>query len=219
MQKVSRKIYAEHIEEDFYESQAKSVNPLRSWFHTSRQKKLLEWVKELYFKGMKIADLGCGNCVWNSEKLPVIGVDYSKKMLERAKRAGRLCKCIVRNINHTNFKANSIDLVVISEVLEHVPDYRKTLNEIHRILKPKGKLLVTVPYDTFFSLWKPFFAVQCFLQGSVYGNEYYKRNCGHIHHFSPKSLRSELEKSGFKITRYYNHGFFTIFMLAEKKQK
>jgi ubiquinone/menaquinone biosynthesis C-methylase UbiE len=36
--------------------------------------------------------------------------------------------------------------VVILEVLEHLPDYRKGIQEIHRCLKPGGKVIVSVPY-------------------------------------------------------------------------
>jgi hypothetical protein len=44
------------------------------------------------------------------------------------------------------FADNCFDAVVCSEVLEHVPDPRRVLVECHRVLKPGGVLLITVPF-------------------------------------------------------------------------
>jgi SAM-dependent methyltransferase len=40
----------------------------------------------------------------------------------------------------------SIDLVISSDVLEHVPDHRQALAEFFRVLRPGGRLVVTVPF-------------------------------------------------------------------------
>jgi SAM-dependent methyltransferase len=40
---------------------------------------------------------------------------------------------------------NSYDLILCNHVLEHVPDDKKSLMELYRILKPGGKLLLTIP--------------------------------------------------------------------------
>ena len=39
------------------------------------------------------------------------------------------------------------DIVVLTQVLEHVPDPQATLSEIYRVLKPNGKLLISVPLN------------------------------------------------------------------------
>lgn len=44
------------------------------------------------------------------------------------------------------FRENSFDVIVCSEVLEHVYDYRSLLEESLRVLKPQGLLLATVPF-------------------------------------------------------------------------
>jgi len=43
------------------------------------------------------------------------------------------------------YEENRFDLVICSHVLEHVPDDRKALSEINRILKPGGRCLLLVP--------------------------------------------------------------------------
>ncbi len=46
------------------------------------------------------------------------------------------------------FESNRFDTVIISEVLEHLDTdtFTKTISEIHRVLKPKGAVVITVPY-------------------------------------------------------------------------
>ena len=43
-------------------------------------------------------------------------------------------------------KSESVDIVVASNTLEHIPDTNKFLNECHRILKPGGTIFITVPF-------------------------------------------------------------------------
>jgi SAM-dependent methyltransferase len=48
--------------------------------------------------------------------------------------------------NRLPFADASVDTVLSTEVLEHVPDPRRCMREMARILKPGGRLLVTVPF-------------------------------------------------------------------------
>lgn len=42
---------------------------------------------------------------------------------------------------------NSYDLLICNHVLEHIPDDRKAISEIHRVLRPNGHALIMVPID------------------------------------------------------------------------
>lgn len=44
------------------------------------------------------------------------------------------------------FPANVFDYVICAELLEHVPQPVSILSEVHRVLKPEGKLIITVPF-------------------------------------------------------------------------
>lgn len=44
------------------------------------------------------------------------------------------------------FSENAYDVIVLNEVLEHVFNPDELLSEIYRVLKPNGKLLITVPF-------------------------------------------------------------------------
>lgn len=53
---------------------------------------------------------------------------------------------IISDITQIPVKGSSFDAVLCTEVLEHVPDAVAALNELSRILKPGGTLLITAPF-------------------------------------------------------------------------
>ena len=76
------------IKESYYEdlTDVKKVSRFRSWYHSSRFQKLANLVEKHYQSNIKIADLGCGNCLWNKKHIPVTGVDINEKMLQWAQK-------------------------------------------------------------------------------------------------------------------------------------
>ena len=82
-------------------------------------------------------------------------------------------------------------LVICSEVLEHVPNFEKVLKECHRILKPGAVLLISVP--TYFPeslCWK-------------YSKKYMQTPGGHIRIFKNSFLLEEFSK--LKLTLFKHH--------------
>jgi predicted SAM-dependent methyltransferase len=49
------------------------------------------------------------------------------------------------DVTHLEFPENSFDIIYCSHVLEHVPDDRRALAEMLRVLKPAGKAIIMVP--------------------------------------------------------------------------
>lgn len=204
------------MKESFYDDQTKSLNPVRSWFHKTRHQTILQLVQK-YHRGGKIADLGCGNCVWNADKqFDVTGIDKDKASLDYTKVLGRIQDSIASDITDIPLSSDTYELIVASEVIEHIKDYLKALKEAVRILKSNGHLIISVPYDTNLSLWKPLFTVQCFYQGTVRGDDYYKQKCGHVNHFSPKTISQAIEDARLQITEQFDVKRFTIFTVGRK---
>jgi len=203
---------------DFYEEISRTANPVRWLFHTSRWNTIRKLVEaSSYSKDKIIIDVGCGNCMWNVGRLPVVGIDVNKSMLDFALKKGNISKAVACDFTKKlPLRSSSADIIVSSEVLEHITNYSHLISEFHRVLKPKGRLVLSVPYDVPMSLWRPLFTLQCFLRGTLMGEEYYKRNCGHINAFSPETLKSSLEKKGFRIIKQKVSFLMTIFILAEK---
>jgi ubiquinone/menaquinone biosynthesis C-methylase UbiE len=204
------------LPDDFYDIQTKSLNPLRSWFHSKRQEIVQSLVLREYKDRDVVVDLACGNCVWNAQKIPVVGVDINKKLMDHAIAQGRLSKAVVCDIREIKLPKNYADIVVATEVLEHLHDYKEVISEIKRILKPNGVAIISVPYDTVLSMWMPLFGIQCFIQGYLFGNDYYKKQCGHVNHFSSKKIRQAFEEKGFATKRQFSNFRFTIFNIFKK---
>lgn len=208
------------IKDDFYDFLANQPNPLSSFVHKKRYQIVNQLVLKYYRKGGKIADFACGNCSWNSDKLPVTGIDISLRFLKYAQKHKRIKKALREDITKkTSLAPNSIDILIISETLEHLPEHKEVLKEIKRVLKPGGKLIVTVPYDTLFSFWRPLFAGLCFFQGQILGKGLYKNKCGHIQSFGPKSLKPLLEENGFQAVNQFDFYRFILFTVAQKPSK
>jgi SAM-dependent methyltransferase len=47
-----------------------------------------------------------------------------------------------------SFNDNSFDVVIGNHILEHIPDDKKAMAEIYRVLKPGGRVILQVPYST-----------------------------------------------------------------------
>jgi ubiquinone/menaquinone biosynthesis C-methylase UbiE len=213
---MNGKEFYEKRQKDFYHRLTQSSNPVRAWFHRFRQHAVYELVTENYTRGDIIVDAGCGNCLWNEDKLPVVGVDVAQNLVEHAFKEGRLSSTVICDIKQIGLPSEYADIAVAAEIIEHISDPDKALDEIKRIVKKNGKLVVTVPYDTVFSAWRPLFWLHCSLQGWVFGDEYYQQRCGHVNHYSPRKIRELLEKHDFSIIRQFTNFRFTIFTLAQK---
>jgi SAM-dependent methyltransferase len=113
--------------------------------------------------GLVVVDYGCGpgnDLVGFSEfskPAKLIGIDVSPTALAASKNRLALhgksadLVCIKENENLIPLETGSVDLVHTSGVLHHAANLEAAIKEIHRILKPGGKLRVMVyNYD---SLW------------------------------------------------------------------
>jgi SAM-dependent methyltransferase len=69
----------------------------------------------------------------------IVGLDYLSTDLESPHAMVRM------DITALECEAESFDAVYCSHVLEHVPDDRKAMSEIHHVLRPGGWALVQVP--------------------------------------------------------------------------
>lgn len=207
------------MNESFYDDQtdATKVSRFRAWYHTSRYEALTDLVSEHYRPGMRIVDLGCGNCWWNTRGIPVTGLDINEKMLDWAQRHGRLADYRVSaDLAHAELPTASCDLVVMSEVLEHLLNGPEVLAMIRRILKDDGTFLMTVPYDIFLGPFFVLFNVNCLYQGWVRGSDYHKHRCGHINHFTKTRLRRTLESNGFTLDRLFVVNGLLLYAVAKK---
>lgn len=166
------------------------------------------------FEG-SLLDVGCGDATITKKfkdtfGCKVIGVDLIEENIVKAKEKGIDVKLVDLNCDKLPFKAGSFDGVFSGEVLEHVVDTERLLDEMKRVLKKDGILLITVPnianwYNRFllFLGYLPHFVES----GSkeAYGTPYGELN-GHVKAFTQNSLVKMLERHGFRIEKVSGAG-------------
>ena len=208
------------MNESFYDDQTDStkVSRFRAWYHLSRYRRLTRFVGEHFKPGMAVADLGCGNCWWNTERLPVTGVDINEPMLVWAKRNGRLTDYrVCADLSDPGLPTQGFDLIVMSEVLEHLLNVPEVLVAVRRMLKDDGTFLITVPYDFFLGPFFVLFNLNCLYRGYVRGSDYHKHRCGHINHFTKTRLRKTLSENGFVLRRMFVVNGLLLYATAQKR--
>ncbi len=108
-------------------------------------------LKELEGLGKKdrFLEVGCAQGHFEKQACKrtakVFGADCDKDFLEKAKKNCKKAAFVEINAERLPFKANSFDFVLCTEVLEHVPDWKKAFRELQRV--SKKKILVTVPLE------------------------------------------------------------------------
>jgi ubiquinone/menaquinone biosynthesis C-methylase UbiE len=98
-----------------------------------------------------VLDVGCGRgeyLLGLLERTPnAFGIDTSPKKLEDCWRQHAELRSRALNVSADAipFPSGHFDVVIVNEVLEHIPDQDGALREIWRVLKPRGKFLLFCP--------------------------------------------------------------------------
>lgn len=92
-------------------------------------------------KAGSLLDVGCGKSPYREfhERIcsHVVGLDIER-------RSG--ATSVIGVADRLPFSAGTFDVVVCSEVIEHLPEPGRALSEMVRVLKPGGKLILTWPF-------------------------------------------------------------------------
>jgi SAM-dependent methyltransferase len=126
-------------------SRSKPGNLARSWLHSRSVSELSSFLSS----PKRIVDVGCGTgelleIVRNAGNSRIEGVEPSPEAV-RIARETRNIPIHPGTLEQARFDSASIDTVLMSHVLEHLPSPSKTLREVARILKPGGAVIIWVP--------------------------------------------------------------------------
>lgn len=166
--------------------------------------------------GDRILDLGCGTgrhtcTAFRFKNAVAIGVDINVDDVYEAKCRlveqeglkdydGGVWGMTVADMFKLPFKDDCFDLVICSEVMEHIKDHRNAVTEAVRVLKPKKNLVVSVPrYFPERICW-------------TLSEEYRTTDNGHVRIYKKKELIDLLESAGVKTWKVHSaHGLHTPF--------
>lgn len=101
-------------------------------------------------KGEKILDIGCGPGFYSRHLVnsgsKVTAIDFSKDYIKQAKSyVGNKANFIVADASSLPFEDNHFDKLLVTEVIEHVQNYKDILKEVLRVLRPNGSAVITTP--------------------------------------------------------------------------
>lgn len=110
-------------------------------------------------KDAHILDAGCGYGIYT---LTLVEKGYTKIQpidleQKRVDEVSKLLKEIHphvhihperQSLTNLSFRDNSYDAAICSEVIEHIPNHEDAITELSRVIKPGGKIVLTVPYDS-----------------------------------------------------------------------
>lgn len=185
----------EHYNHDYY----------KAWVNEQKKKRIKMWgnrLKELQKirQGGRLLDVGCGEGTFlklakrngwhiSGTELSAYAVKYATDVLGADIFCGE--------IEDAGYPENSFDIVTMWHVLEHVRDPNQYLNEIRRVLRPDGLLVIAVPNvnNLIMQIAYRIFKGRKMKLFSKDEKEV------HLYHFSPDTIKAYLDKSGFECLR------------------
>ncbi len=178
-----------------------------SWAHAYLLAPVKQLVQSLGKKGT-VLDLGCGNGSLSHElaKLgfEVHGIDRSESGIQIARatfpQVQFLLGDVEKDLSPDPFQAESFDVVVSTEVVEHLYQPRRLIQNAFRLLKPSGHFIVSTPYHGYVK------NVVLALSGKMDNHFTALWDGGHIKFWSRETLSGLLTEKGFTDLRFVGTG-------------
>ena len=180
-----------------------SLTPIRIKYIKNKlfeKKQLIKFSKKS-LSNFNILDLGCGGGLV-CEPLArlganITGIDFVKQNIiaakKHAKKTNTNIEYLHQNINNLKLK-KKYDAILILEVLEHIEDWKKIIINVKKLLKPKGKIIISTINRNIFSKLFAIFIAENILKWVPKKTHTYGKL------IKPKELRSFLNKNKINVT-------------------
>ena len=155
-----------------------------------------------------VADLGCSTGYLLEDlraahpEVTLIGVDLVEPGLRKAHASTPSARLLQADVCDLPLAENSVDAVVSANLLEHVPDDRRALQEIRRVLRPGARAVMVVPAGP-----------------GTY--DYYDRFLGHERRYARRELSGKAVAVGLEIVedRYIASLLYPPFWLVKQRNR
>jgi 2-polyprenyl-3-methyl-5-hydroxy-6-metoxy-1,4-benzoquinol methylase len=184
------------------------------WYWDYRDKIIFSLINTAHYK---VLDVGCGEGL-TLERLinrypekNITGIDVKPENISICRQHN--LPVSLGSVYDLKLEEGSVDLCILSEVLEHLDDPELAMENVGRILKPGGDVIIVYPNDMMFKI-----ARLLFLKFKEAFADF-----GHVRQFTPKNMKEVLINKRFAVLRVINIPckFWTISLhgvvLARKK--
>lgn len=192
------------VAREFYDNFADDYDQSR--YSSDKQKKIDEYAKAVVLDLVGDADhktmLDCGCGTGRFANLlaqrgaRVVGMDISGNMIKIAKKKTPLAEFIIGDVFNMPFKEKEFDLLVCSQLLTHLHQYKKPLLEMKRVINRNGTIIIDIRNI----LW-PFRPLQILKQTIIRNSEY-------APHFTQvRNIKKICNEIGLEIEEFRGVGF------------
>ncbi len=157
-----------------------------------------------------LLEIGCGRGGFSNylfQQYPVMqalyACDYSEAALAIGKAKSLSQSKIIwqhEDAQKLSFADHTFDTIISCETIEHLPNPRKALAEMHRVLKPGGRFFLTCPnYFNLFGIW-------C-LYRKIIGKPYTEGGQPYVNYIQLPVIYGSIKRLGFKVEHFHSSEF------------
>lgn len=200
------------LQETLYESR----NPTRRWLHCSKRDWVIAAIDRWGAGVGRALEVGPGSGVYlptlAAAATEVVAIDIEDAYLDRLRPLEREyanLRLVHDDILESSYSDEYFDLILCSEVIEHIADSRRALAEMRRLLSPSGVLIISTPQK-----YSPLelFSKLAFLPGIIDVVRWiYKEpilKTGHVNLMTKQILGDQLEQARFAIVETHTSGVY-----------
>lgn len=209
--KNNREFYDWIAKKERYENCYRSNNRTVYYHLISRINVVVSIVNHMIPKKLYVCEVGCGegHIIKKINSDFKVGVDISYERLRLAKNnmSGNSC-LICADADNLPFKEGVFDVVISSEVIEHLNKDNHAIDNIRHILKDRGKLVLTTP-----SRWGFRENLMTFInetRGIInrFGGDMRYEHSGHINVLGIKDVKKIMKRSGLRTRQIFMTGLY-----------
>lgn len=202
----------EQVPPDYYQEGVRR-NILQRIWHSAKLREVLRAFSH-HPSPKKILDVGSASG-WFLSKISLqhpdatyYGIDIYQEAIEYGKKAYPHIEFSVASAEKIPYKANCFDIVICTEVLEHVENPQMVLQEIKRVLKKGGIAIIELDSGSIL------FSLVWYLWRKAHGKVW---NDSHLHSYTVEKLEKSIRQAGFTILhkKKFNLAMAMIFTIRK----
>jgi 2-polyprenyl-3-methyl-5-hydroxy-6-metoxy-1,4-benzoquinol methylase len=189
--------------DDQFEAAEKNVKPTIQRRYHFIFDSIGKYLQSYNKKPLRVLDAGCGDGVQlkgiiKIPELEIWGIDYNPIRTGRAGERFPTVNIVCGDLLDIPFKKKAFDIVLCSQVIEHIPQDDFLLEELAKVVKPEGLLILGTPNEGCF---------MARLRNHIFARRILK-STDHLHFYKESIIRRKIEGAGFIIQEVMRENWF-----------